>query len=343
MQAEPLGSVARSISRPDGLAHDALFYGSDAEFVGGLVPFLTDGLARGEAAVAAVTGQNIALLRDALGADSAAVTFIDCDDWYQRPTSTVAGWRRLLADATARGHGFIRLVGEVAFGPADRHVTWTRYESALNAVFAGAPAWIVCPYDTRALPAAVLDGARRTHPTVTDPVRRDNERYQPPERLLTSLPEPAPPAGGPPVLVLASVVSVTDLRHRVAGAVRAGGWLSTDRLDDLLIVLTEVASNGLRHGRGRREFRLWAQGWGVVCEMLDEGPGPADPLVGYRPPDDASDGGRGLWIAQQLSDGLSVRYDGGVTRARFAIRSTPRQAPRVTGPAHPAARPVSAG
>ena len=135
------------------LAHDAMFYGSDREFAAALTPFVRDGLAGGDAVVAAVTVANAGVLRDALGPDAAAVTFIDRDQWYQRPASTVAGWHGLVQDATSRGHRHVRLIGEVGFGVEERHPTWTRYESAVNRVFADAPAWIVCPYDSRALPA----------------------------------------------------------------------------------------------------------------------------------------------------------------------------------------------
>jgi hypothetical protein len=86
-----------------GLTHDAFFYGTDERFIDVLVPFVRDGLEREQAVVAAVTHANVGLLRDALGPDAAPVTFIDRDDWYQRPASTVAGWQRLLTDATGRG------------------------------------------------------------------------------------------------------------------------------------------------------------------------------------------------------------------------------------------------
>src|SRR5918993_2268117 len=103
------------------LIHDAMFYGSDEEFVTALVPFARRGFEHGDAVVAAVTRPNIALLREALGADASAVSFIDRDGWYQRPATTVAGWQRLLSDATDRGHRRMRLIGEVGFGTDQRH------------------------------------------------------------------------------------------------------------------------------------------------------------------------------------------------------------------------------
>lgn len=52
------------------LEHDAFLYASDEEFVTALAPFLREGLARGEPAVAITTPDNLALLRDGLGADA---------------------------------------------------------------------------------------------------------------------------------------------------------------------------------------------------------------------------------------------------------------------------------
>lgn len=305
------------------LTHDALYYADDDEFVAGLAPFLRDGLARGDAAAAAVTRSHIDLLREALGNDARAVWFVDRDQWYQRPTGTIAGWRRLLADATSRGHPYVRIVGEVGFGPSDRHPTWTRYESVLNRVFAAAPAWIVCPYDTGRLPPSVLADAGRTHPVVADPRRRRSDGYLPPEVLLRSVREPMPPVTGPPALELRLMLdeAVMSARHAVGNAVAAAGWLNPDRLDDLLLALTEVAGNSVRHGAGRRQVRLWAPGWGVVCEVADDGTGPADPLVGYCPPEDLPEHGRGLWIARQVCDRLSIEHRDGTTRVRFTVRS----------------------
>ena len=301
------------------LTHDALFYGSDDEFVATLTPFLCDGLAQGQAAVAAITRSNIALLRDALGTDADAVSFIDRDEWYQRPAATIAGWQRLLAEATGRGHAHVRIVGEVGFGPSDRHPTWTRYESALNGVFADAPAWIVCPYDTRALPPAVLEDARRTHPAVTDPVRRDSDHYLVPEELLRTVWEPLPPVAGPPMIEIVLEEDVAAVRHAVGRAATAYGWQGFDRLDDLLLAVSEVVTNSLRHGRGRRELRAWMAHQTMICEVTDEGPGLVDPLIGYRPPGDSPLGGRGLWIAQQVCDWLAIDSRDGTTRVRFLV------------------------
>jgi anti-sigma regulatory factor (Ser/Thr protein kinase) len=301
------------------LTHDAMLYGSDDEFVSALVPYVREGLEHDEALVAAVTPANIAVLRDALGTDAAAVTFIDRNEWYRRPATTVAGWQRLLTDALARGHKSMRLIGEVAFGARRDHPTWTRYEAALNDVFAQAPAWIVCPYDTRTLPPALLDDARRTHPATFHPRRCPSEHYLEPEQFLRSVAEPMPPITGPPALSLDVAEGVAAARHAVSALLAAAGWAGLDRGDDLILAMCEIVTNSVRHGRGRRELRVWAHGGTVTCEVTDEGNGVADPLIGYRPPAQDVTGGRGLWIAQQLCDALTVVRRDATTVVRFAV------------------------
>lgn len=303
------------------LRHHALFYATDDEFAAALSAFVLAGLARGDAAVVATTPPNIALLRAALGGEAGEVTFLDRDDWYQRPAITVAGWQRLLDQALGEGRPGVSIVGEVGFGPPGRHTGWTRYESALNAVFAQAPAEIVCPYDMRALPPTVLADARRTHATVLDPHPVGSGRYQPPHELLRELPEPAPRTSGPPTLAVRFAGDVAGLRRQVRALAQAGAWLSGDRLEDLLVVLSEMAGNSLRHGSGERTLDVWGGPGEVVCEIRDQGAGPADPLAGYRPPDARLESGRGFWIARQLCDDFAVTADDAGTRVTFAIRS----------------------
>ena len=64
----------------------------------------------------------------------------------------------------------MRIVGELVWkGRSESEASsWARYESLLNNALASAPATIICPYDTRALPPEIIDFARATHPYVID-------------------------------------------------------------------------------------------------------------------------------------------------------------------------------
>ena len=106
---------------------------------------------------------------------------------------------------------------------------------------------------------------------------------------------------------------------RCPRVIAAGGWSGLDRGDDLILAMSEIVTNSIRYGRGRRELRVWTDRETVTCEVSDDGNGPADPLIGYRPPRPDTIGGRGMWIAQQLCDALAVTRSGGSTVVRFAV------------------------
>ncbi|NMO52906.1 sensor histidine kinase [Actinoplanes sp. TBRC 11911] len=304
------------------LIHEAFVYDDDEDFVAALVPFLTDGLRDGEAVVAAVAKHNTNLLRRGLGDDADRVTFIDRDTWYVRPATTIAGWTDLLTSVRARGHESIRIIGEVAFGSRTRHDSWVRYESAVNDIFATAPAWIICPYDTRRLPGRIIADARRTHPVVTADRRGPSESYQQPADLLRTLAEPLPPISRAPLVTMSLDVPMGARRARyVVQAVAEGlGW-PRPAIDDLLLAVTEIAVNSVIHGRAERHLSVWIEPTAITCEVTDHGDGLADPLVGYRPPAQSVEHGVGLWLAHQLSDWMATDRRDGTTRVRF--RFTP--------------------
>jgi anti-sigma regulatory factor (Ser/Thr protein kinase) len=128
-----------------------------------------------------------------------------------------------------------------------------------------------------------------------------------------------PPTAGPPVLTLRITDDVALARHGLAALLDARGWTGTDRGQDLVLAMSEVVTNGIRHGRGRRHLRVWIDGRTVTCEVTDDGDGPADPLAGYRPPTPLSTGGRGLWISQQVCDAFGIHHHDGTTVVRFTV------------------------
>jgi anti-sigma regulatory factor (Ser/Thr protein kinase) len=75
---------------------------------------------------------------------------------------------------------------------------------------------------------------------------------------------------------------------------------------DLVLAVSELASNSIRHGGGVGTLRVWREPQALVCEVEDEGH-IADPLVGRRPPGLEARCGRGLWLVRQLCDLLEIR------------------------------------
>lgn len=298
------------------VTHSAFLYDTAAQYLGFLVPFICEGLHRDESVAVATSRRHIASLRRALGADAATVRFLPSDEWYVRPVRTIAGWAEMLRAARAAGR-VARLVGEVEFRGDDR--SWVRFESALNAALTG-PGHLLCPYDRTHLPRHLVDAARRTHHVLHDGGWHHSDAYVAPERFLDEVAEPVHPVDGEPIIVIPVGDTVMGLRAHLRDRATAEDWLPPDRVEMLVLAISEIATNSIRHGGRHRELRVWVDRDAVVCEIADDGPHPPHPLAGYLPPSPGMPGGMGLWLVAQTCDALSLRADGGRTYARFALR-----------------------
>jgi anti-sigma regulatory factor (Ser/Thr protein kinase) len=73
-------------------------------------------------------------------------------------------------------------------------------------------------------------------------------------------------------------------------------------LADTVLVAHELCSNAVRHGGGAGRLRMWRAGEYLFCQVSDAGPGLVEPeRAGTKRPSPTVPGGRGLWIARQLS------------------------------------------
>jgi len=122
--------------------------------------------------------------------------------------------------------------------------------------------------------------------------------------------------------LLAEAFGRADLaatRHAVARRAAVAG-LSGQRLDDFVLAVNEIITNAVRHADGGGRLRLWAVDGRLLCEVTDAGGGIPAGLADAEPPSIAlAPGGRGLWIARQLCDELTVATGAGGTSVRLAI------------------------
>ncbi len=103
------------------------------------------------------------------------------------------------------------------------------------------------------------------------------------------------------------------------------GW-PPERVADLLLVTTELATNSLDHAGGACRLAFWFESGFVVCEARDVGQW-ADPLAGRRPPGAAGAGPYGLFVVNAIADLLRTHTtsagttDPRVSAARRFLRS----------------------
>jgi anti-sigma regulatory factor (Ser/Thr protein kinase) len=292
---------------PVRLRHDAFVYGCEEQFATRMSRFIADGLDEGAATVAVTSRSNWAALCDALGERARSVQFTDRDSVYVRPARTLAAYDATLRHHLDTGAPSVRVVGEVQFGPtAAEWSAWTAYEAIFNHAFAHYPAWIVCPYDTRALPDAVVENAWRTHPEVMGEAVEVSSLFDEPADLVRALtPEPPP-------LALPSLGRFADaqtFRETLARELSAAPIREQQALD-MLVAASEVFANAVRHGGGVSMLRAGVVEGVFVCEISDDGPGTDDPLAGYLPPRPDEGRGAGLWIARQLVSRLELLSSG---------------------------------
>ena len=137
-------------------------------------------LAGDEPTLVVVDAAKVAALRAELGADADRVHFADMAEVGRNPARIIPRWRGFV-DEHLRPDRPVRGIGEPIWAgrsPAEL-VECQAHETLLNYAFADSPAWsLLCPYDTAALPPAVVDEARRSHPFVArDGIGKDSPEY----------------------------------------------------------------------------------------------------------------------------------------------------------------------
>jgi anti-sigma regulatory factor (Ser/Thr protein kinase) len=122
-----------------------------------------------------------------------------------------------------------------------------------------------------------------------------------------------------------SLTFTTDLaavREFVRRCARDAG-LAEARAIDLVLAVSEVAANTLRHAKSAGTLEIWHDADEIVCQIQDKGI-ITDPLAGQRRPSTDASGGHGLWIVNQVCDLVEMRSDesGTTIKMHMALRSS---------------------
>jgi anti-sigma regulatory factor (Ser/Thr protein kinase) len=111
---------------------------------------------------------------------------------------------------------------------------------------------------------------------------------------------------------LSKVRSIVMQTATVAG-------LSESRANDLVLAVSEVAANTLRHTNSSGSLAIWHDGDEIVAEIHDEGK-ITDPAAGQRRPAADATGGHGLWLVRQVCDLVELRSDQSGTTIRMHMK-----------------------
>ncbi|MGH3670558.1 MAG: anti-sigma factor RsbA family regulatory protein [Pseudonocardiaceae bacterium] len=307
----------------ESLTHQALLYGSEQDFLAGIIPAVRAGLECGDLIKIVTTDRNAGWLRAELGAAAARVEFGDSSTSYRHPVRTLASVHRTVQAASRSGRR-LRLIGEPLWTlrTPQENLEWARYESLVNAALAWANAFLVCVYDTRVTAPNVIADMVRTHPELvtTGGVVAPSPSYVDPvefsaEHDRIPLPELPPPALW---LRFDGVGQLVALRALVNTYATQAGVPVPD-VERFVQAIDEVATNAIEYGGGSGTVRLWTGPQAMLCEISDTGAGLTDPLAGCLPSGRSTARGRGLWLARQLCDLVDVRSGQAGTTVRLHL------------------------
>ena len=308
---------------PSEFRHEAFLYAGEDRFLSGAVPFIRDGVAAGEPVLAAVSAARARLLASTLGAEAERVRFAEMDDVGRNPARIIPVWREFL-DVHAVADRPVRGIGEPVWpGRSMAELVECRnHESLLNLAFGGDVPWrLMCPYDVEALDAAALDVARTTHPCLVDEdgIERESESYvspaEAPGPFDGMIPEP-PPRSAAMTFAEGDLTRVRRLVYRHAS--EAG--LGAQRAANVVLAVSELAANSVRHAGGRGTVRVWTEPEEFLGEVSDGGHFDS-PLVGRTRPTPVQLYGRGLWLVNQVCDLVQIRTSerGSVVRVHMRL------------------------
>ena len=313
----PVGDLAHAFR------HEAFLYAGQDEFVDGAMSFIRGALEDDAPVLVVVSAAKLDLLRAELGAASHEVCFADMAEVGGNPARIIPVWKDFVSERAVNGRG-VRGIGEPVWAgrsPAEL-VECQRHESLLNLAFAGAPGWwLLCPYDTKTLSPAVIEQAFSSHPFImTSGGRQPSTRFRGNDEAAAPFAEPLPEPPVPPYEISFDAGHVPAVRGFVTKqAVEAG--LGGLRASDFALAVHELATNSVRYGGGHGVLRLWREPDAIVCEVRDNGR-IEHPLAGRVLPAPDQDGGRGLWLVNQLCDLVQFRSlpEGNVVRVHMRRR-----------------------
>jgi anti-sigma regulatory factor (Ser/Thr protein kinase) len=298
-----------------GFQHQALIYEGADEYVAGTAPFLRAALEAGQPALVAVRKEQAELLRGELGREAGMLRFAPMQEIARNPAAVIPLWRDFVDENPGRA---VRGVSELVWAdrtPAEIEECH-RHEALLNLVFAECRSWsLLCPYDACSLADDELERAATTHTLISREGRTEESAAF--DAGFDCLAGELPPPRVRPETVSFGLTELSEVRKRVTAAGERAG-MDAHTVADLVIAASELAANSVMHGGGTGTLRLWRENGTLLVEVEDEGR-IEEQLVGRLRPGITQEGGRGLWLANQLCDLVQIRSGETGTMVRLHV------------------------
>lgn len=288
--------------RGERFTHEAFVFSDDDAVRARVVPFVEEGLSRGEPVIVVADNPVRDVLTAELGSrvDELSV-FSSSHEFWLGGHETLAAYQQSMQPLLAAGTPW-RLVGQPTWLTEPGGEVWSRFEAVANQAFVDYPYYSLCLHDRRRLPAEVVDAQMRVHPLVWDgdtPVRCPD--YEPTDVFLRE----AEPVWNPGRDVRTVVVDDLD-----TGPAAVGAWLDLHRMasrgPDVRLAVHELVVNSLQ-AAGAAEVSQWDDDGSVIWQVRDSGQGVTDQTAGYVLPIDDLESGRGLWTARSLAEDSMLR------------------------------------
>ena len=299
----------------DGVRHVLCRYDDAAAYQDALDRFVREGLARDEATLIAVPAAPC-LVRSPDGHHD-LVTLTDMSELGRNPARAIPALRSF---ADAHADRPIRIMTEFIWPgrSAEEMCEAARHEALVETALAGVRGEVACLYDASGLPRLVLEDAERTHRWQGGPdAVAPSPAYAGQGRIPAdcSLPLPRPPAD-------AEIVDYSSDLRPVRAMVKAVGrraGLDPGRVTDLVLAVSELAANTLRHTGRAGIARAWKTKREVICQVSDTG-FIADPMAGLAERSIDEPSGKGLWLVNQICDLVEMRTAENGTVVRLHVR-----------------------
>lgn len=304
-----------------GFIHQIGLYASDEDFVSLVRRFLAAGRDRDEPMLIVTNAANLALIGRSLGSSVGNIDYAETDDLGRRPVQRFGALHRYWRRHAEAGQERVRILFESGWtGLAPHQISAIkRLESAYNLAMADLGIDMVCPYNTRALDAAIISDAMRTHPRVLHGDRSEfNAEFDDPHDFIGAYDakELAPPSDG--AATLRTDGNPRTLRHFAATAAAAAG-MPEAQIAILVLAVGEASDYLAENGPVPTTIRIWTEFTATVCELRTLAVRTTDALCELQPREALPESEIGIWLAHRLCDRLESRTTAQGTTIRLYL------------------------